>query len=214
MLEKTNALRALASSIIKRDPNAIAELMETLVLVGVCLTLLSTTRPGSGSEHHMSHYFEITGLIDHLPYFPHGTDVGYATIVTAEMRERIRTIGAPVFHALSDETRMEAYKKIYKNLWAEVWELQNAAGRYKNSVDDVYRAKWNEVRAVLSECPTGDEIRSMLLEVGFDLSAFEKMYGKEKIQKGMWFGKDLKDRYSVLWLYAALFLTEEEAQKI
>jgi hypothetical protein len=54
----------------------------------------------------------------------------------------------------------------------------------------------------------------MLLDIGFDMSAFEKMYGREKIQRGIWFGKDLKDRYSVLWLYGDLFLGEEEASKI
>ena len=46
-----------------------------------------------------------------------------------------------------------------------------------------------------------DEIREMLTDVGFDLSAFEAMYGKEKIQNGIWFAKDLKDRYTVLWMY-------------
>ncbi|MBO5270279.1 MAG: iron-containing alcohol dehydrogenase, partial [Clostridia bacterium] len=214
VMERTNALRASAAAIAERDLHAIEFLMETLVLVGVCLTLLSTTRPGSGSEHHMSHYFEITGLIDGKPYFPHGTDVGYATIVTAEMRERIAAVDAPVFHAISDEDRMAAYETIYKHLAKEVWDLQETAGRYKTSVDDVYRKKWDEIRAILRECPSGDEIRAMLTEVGFDLGAFEALYGKEKIQNGMWFGKDLKDRYSVLWLYAELFLTEEEMKKI
>ena len=52
----------------------------------------------------------------------------------------------------------------------------------------------------------------MLLEVGFDLSLFEKMYGKKKIQNAVWVAKDLKDRYSVLWLYDAMFFGEEEAR--
>ena len=54
----------------------------------------------------------------------------------------------------------------------------------------------------------------MLTDVGFDLSAFEDMYGTEKIQRGVWFAKDLKDRYSVLWLYYDLFINENEAGKI
>ena len=33
---------------------------------------------------------------------------------------------------------------------------------------------------------------------------FEAMYGKEKITDGTLWGKDLKDRYSVLWLYDLL----------
>ena len=49
------------------------------------------------------------------------------------------------------------------------------------------------------------EIEKMLLSVGFDLSAFEKMYGADRIADGKLWGKDLKDRYSVLWLYFDLF---------
>ena len=54
----------------------------------------------------------------------------------------------------------------------------------------------------------------MLTDVGFDLSLFEKKYGTKKIQNGVWLAKDLKDRYSVLWLYDDVFLTEEEANAL
>ena len=54
----------------------------------------------------------------------------------------------------------------------------------------------------------------MLTDVGFDLSLFEKTYGKEKIQTGVWFAKDLKDRYSVLWLYDDVFFSEKEAASL
>ena len=37
------------------------------------------------------------------------------------------------------------------------------------------------------------------------MEAFEEMYGAKKIQDAMFYGKDLKDRYSVLWVYYALF---------
>ena len=214
VLERTNALRAAAKDLTERNPKAIRMLTETLVLIGVCLTLLSTTRPGSGSEHHLSHYFEITGLIDGQPYFLHGTDVGYATVVTAGLREKITGIATPKFTHISKSLREGCYQRIYKSHWTEVKKLQDEAKRYDAPKDEVYREKWGEVLQILKQCPTADEIRQMLLDVGFDLSAFEATYGKEKIQNGVWFGKDLKDRYSVLWLYADLFLTEKEALKI
>lgn len=212
--EKTDEIRSLAGALTRREPEAIGKLMETLVLVGVCLTLLSTTRPGSGSEHHLSHFFEITGLIEDKPYFLHGTDVGYATVVTAGLREQIRILKKPVFFHISDEKREACYRKIYQNHWEEVKDLQEEAGRYLVDMSDIYTGHWETIRELMAECPTADEIRGMLLEVGFDLSAFEQMYGKEKIQNGIWFGKDLKDRYSVLWLYDELFLNDEEVEKI
>lgn len=208
--EKTDEIRSLAGAIVARDADAIGKLMESLVLIGTCLTLLSATRPGSGSEHHLSHFFEITGLIENKPYFLHGTDVGYATIVTAGLREEILALEKPVFRHISDDDRIACYKKIYHDYWTEVREIQEKAGWYAKELDGVYTARWEEIRKILSECPTAAEIRSMLTEVGFDLSAFEAMYGAEKIENSVWFGKDLKDRYSVLWLYFELFYGNTE----
>ena len=111
--ESTDETRSLASALMEKDGMALGRLMEILVLVGACLTLNESTRPGSGSEHHLSHYFEITGLINKQPYFLHGTDVGYATVVTAALRERILSIEKPTFSSLSENEREEAYKRIY-----------------------------------------------------------------------------------------------------
>ena len=43
-----------------------------------------------------------------------------------------------------------------------------------------------------------------LESVGLDISEFEKMYGCDKIKDALLYAKDLKDRYSVLWLYYLL----------
>ena len=213
VMDRTNRIRALAGDIRARRPDAIEELMECLVLIGVTLTLLSTTRPGSGSEHHLSHYFEITGLLRGEPYFLHGTDVGYATVVTAALREELCRLETPTFGSASEATREACYRRIYGKIAHEVSDLQKQAGRYDHPVNDVYAAKWQEIRAILRECPTADEIRGMLTDCGFDLSLFEKQYSAEKIRDGIWFAKDLKDRYSVLWLYFAVFFDETEATK-
>ena len=115
---------------------------------------------------------------------------------------------------VSDETREKCYEKIYGKIAHEVSDLQKSAGRYADPVNDIYRDKWEEVVAILNECPTAAEIEEMLTDCGFDLSLFEEMYGAEKIQNGVWFAKDLKDRYSVLWLYFNVFFSESEAEKI
>ena len=214
VLETTNDIRDSAAAIVARDSRAIEKLMSALVLIGMTLTLVETTRPGSGSEHHLSHFYEITGLIEDKPYFLHGTDVGYATIVTAGLREQIVKIEKPQFHHISDELKEACYKKIYRDYWTEVKAIQDKVGWYAKDLDGIYAEKWDEIVSILKECPTADEIRAMLVEVGFDLSAFEKMYGAQKIQNSVWFGKDLKDRYSVLWLYSELYLTDEEVAKV
>ena len=212
--QTTDEIRALAEKIAMADEDAIARLMEALVLVGACLTLHTTTRPGSGSEHHFSHYFEITGLIDKVPYFLHGIDVGYATVVTAAMRQRILQVQEPTFEKVSRESREKCYRAVYKDFADEVIKLQNEAGRYEQDLSETYRRNWPQVLEILAECPKPEEIWQMLADVGMQWPAFEEMYGEEKIRRGVWMAKDLKDRYSVLWLYDQMFFTESESEKI
>lgn len=203
--EVTEETRSQVQAIVARDDEAIAFLTKALVLIGVTLTLLGSTRPGSGSEHHLSHFFEIVGLIHNQPYFLHGTDVAYSTIVTAKMREHICQMKAPAFTTVPRETRLKAYERIYANFAGEVLKIQEDAHSYEKDRNAQYEIVWPEIIHVLSECPSADEIAQMFIDAGYDMAAFENLYGKEKICDAQVYGKDLKDRYSVLWLHYALF---------
>ena len=45
----------------------------------------------------------------------------------------------------------------------------------------------------------------MLSVVSLDVEDFYKLYDKQKIKDAILYAKDLKDRYTVLWLYYDLF---------
>lgn len=209
VMDVTNGIRDSVNEITARQDEAIELLTKALILIGITLSLLGSTRPGSGSEHHLSHFFEIVGLLKHEPHFVHGTDVAYSTIVTAGMREEIVKVIEPEFCRESEEARLSAWRKIYGSIFDEVAQLQKDAGSYERDLTPVYREKWTQIRELLAACPTAEECRDMFRAVGFDLSAFEKQYGKEKIRNAMLYGKDLKNRYSVLWLYYELFSGRE-----
>jgi len=44
-----------------------------------------------------------------------------------------------------------------------------------------------------------------LAAVGMDKEEFHRMYTEKKIANAILYAKELKDRYSVLWLYYDLF---------
>ena len=48
--------------------------------------------------------------------------------------------------------------------------------------------------------PSSEEINKMLRIVDLDINEFYSLYGKEKIEKAILYAKDLKDRYTVLWI--------------
>lgn len=69
-------LKGMKITLITRPPKAV--IADTRVLKSAPLEMIQ-----SGSEHHLSHYFEITGILDGAPYFCHGIDVIYSAVVTA-----------------------------------------------------------------------------------------------------------------------------------
>lgn len=204
----TDEIRDSAERIVARENDAIELLMNALVLIGITLSLVGSTRPGSGSEHHLSHFFEIVGLVRNEPHFVHGTDVAYSFVVTAAMREKIRAMERPAFHTEGREAREDAWHRIYGPIYEEIASLQREAGFYDRDMREDYVRKWPEIVEILNECPTAEECRAMLVRAGYDLDDFERMYGAEKIRDAMLYAKDLKNRYSVLWLYYLLFSGE------
>ena len=205
VLNVTNEIQSAAERIVARDGEAIGLLTKALILIGVTLSLAGSTRPGSGSEHHLSHFFEIVGLLRGEEHFCHGIDVGCSTVVTASMRESIAALNAPVYRRESRDARLCAWKRVFGRLSDEVFALQTSAGSYQCDRMAVYREKWPEIRALLRQCPSRSACQTMLTRAGYDLSAFDKMYGSDKIIDAARYGKDLKNRYTVLWLCYDLF---------
>lgn len=203
MLMKT---KDLGPKLLARDPEAVKTLMEALIGVGIAMAYVGNSRPASGSEHHLSHYFEVIGIMKKEPYFMHGTDVAYACVVTEKLREKLLCVENPVQKTAFDEKKWEErIRTVYADAAEGVIALQKKVGRYEEDLISVYREKWQEIKEVLREVPDEKTLVGYLHSVGLDMADFEKTYGFEKIDNAVWFAKDLKDRYSVLWLYYCLF---------
>ena len=199
MLVKT---KDLGPKLLARDPEAIRVLMEALVGVGVAMAFVGNSRPASGSEHHLSHFFEITGIVDDTPYFMHGTDVVYSAVYTQKLREELLQLTKPVPKGGHTRESWEAnIRAAYTDAAEGVIALQDKMGWYEQDRVSIYAEKWEAVCEVLREVPSSEELAAYAASVGLDIGEFERTYGPEKIRNAIWYAKDLKDRYSVLWMY-------------
>ena len=193
----------LADGLVKREAEAVKALMEALVAVGILMAYVGNSRPASGSEHHMSHYFEIVGIVRGEKYFPHGVDVVYSAIDTAKIREEllaIEDINGFVTHHNAEKYEAEI-SRIYTDITDEVLALQNKLGWYFDDRVSIYREKWAEIREVLSDCPSSERMLELTEKIGLSYGDFKALYGEKKIADAHLYAKDLKDRYSVLWMY-------------
>lgn len=197
---------AVADGLNNRDENSIKILTEALMVVGIMMSFAGSSRPASGSEHHLSHFFEITGIVHSEPYFPHGIDVAYSTVVTAAIREHILKCDFPdELYRPERNEYTEKMLRIYGNVAKGCISLQDRVGNYTANRMPVYVGKEDEIRAVLSEMPSAVEIVRMLSVVGLNMSDFDSMYSIDKVNDAILYAKDLKDRYSVLWLYYDMY---------
>ena len=77
-----------AASIGRAEPSAVATLTEALLMSGIAMQLVGSSRPASGSEHSLSHYWEMKAALTGHQKFFHGTKVGVATAIVALFAER------------------------------------------------------------------------------------------------------------------------------
>jgi len=74
---------------VKRDVKAIQYISEALILSGIAMTLSGNSRPASGAEHHLSHYWEIDKLSRKLEHPLHGNSVGVGTVISAWLYKKL-----------------------------------------------------------------------------------------------------------------------------
>ena len=200
--EMLQSTKDLGPKLLSRDPEAIGCLMEALIGVGIAMAYVGNSRPASGSEHHLSHFFEITGLLNNEFYFMHGTDVAYSAVYTQKLREALLALAAPVArggHAGKDWEA--AIRTIYTDAAEGVIALQEKLGWYRQDRLPIYQEKWSQIKDILGEVPSSEALSGYLASVGLPMEDFEQAYGPGKIQNALFYAKDLKDRYTVLWLY-------------
>ncbi len=198
MVKKT---MSVAQGIINRDRESVKILMEALVVVGIMISFAGSSRPASGSEHHLSHFFEITGIVKGQEYFPHGIDVAYSTVITAQIREKLLNQAFDGVQYIQEKEQKENdLNRVYGSVASGCIKLQEKLGTYSKNRAIIYKEKQQEIKKVLKEMPSAQQILDILSPVGYDINEFYSFYGEQKINDAIRYAKDLKDRYTVLWM--------------
>lgn len=200
----------LAQKLLNRDEESIKTLTEALIVVGIAMANAGNSRPASGSEHHFSHFFEITGIINNEPYLAHGIDVVLSTYITALIREKLANADYPATQFVMEEAiYKENIARVYKEVADGCIALQEKVGHYKKDRISIYRAKEKAIKAVLKEMPSAAEIKEILDTIGLSFDLMKETYSAQKLKDAVVYAKDLKDRYTVLWMYYDIFGTKE-----
>ena len=170
------------------------------------------SRPASGAEHHLSHFFEMQFLFDGIPAVLHGTKVGIGTVITLGFYNQLANMERPDFDLLRQkaaerpdfETWAKEMKRAYRDGAPMVIELEKKAKKNDpvkllQRLDQI-EAHWDEIQALASSVPKTEEIASILKSLDAPISPEEVGVCREYVADGILYAKELRDRYTILQL--------------
>ena len=156
----------LTDKITQNDPEAAGAVMEALVMTGIAMKLAGCTRPASGTEHIISHFWEVKKLEKGLLSDFHGKKVGVATLMTSRLYYDICENADPDSFT-ADTTDWDKVYEIYGPNFREDIEKLNSPTVTDKTSPEILREKWSDIcRFVKEELPPPDEILSLLRRAG------------------------------------------------
>ena len=182
--------------------------MEGLVLTGVAMSLYGNSRPASGCEHHMSHYWEMWFEQRGLRPVPHGTQVGVATVLVLKLAEKLR--GTKVdFDAARESARSyspEAWERAIHRAYGpaaegvialeEASRKNESAGRLARI--DTIQSHWEEITALLAELPGSAEVMELLRSLQSPCLPEEIGVDGRLLRDTLLYAKEVRPRYTLL----------------
>ncbi len=198
-------------SIAAHEPLGVRALFESLYRSGLNMARDGSSRPASGAEHHLSHYWEMRLLWDSRPPILHGLKVGFATLYAADFYASLRQVGRRQVEtwlasaSLPDPGRsiqrirqlydlgadhVIAEQKRFLELSPESWK------KLKQHVVD----NWDQVQSIASTVPPRRELEGYLRALHIPLTPSELGLSEKDIQQGLSAAHYLRDRLTVLKL--------------
>lgn len=202
---------ALADKVQTCSPEASGAIMEALVLTGCAMQLAKCTRPASGAEHIISHYWECKKLQRGIISDYHGKKVGVATLICATM-----------YHNL---TRLESVKAKKETLdWADI-EAHYGADLMEdvrklnlpNTIIDeidpkLVEEKWGEiVQIIKDEVPTPEQFNAWYDVAGAVKTGEDIAVDPQLFVDGIDYSPYMRRRVTMMRLLPMLGITPVEA---
>lgn len=197
-----------ASSAKERDPKVIGDIMSGLVLSGVAMSLYGNSRPASGCEHHMSHYWEQVCAQRGVRPAPHGIQVGVGTVLVLKAVEELlrREVNFDAARSAAKAyDRAEWEKKIeaaYGPAAPGVIEMEDAAQKNETAGRlarlDAMEKNWDAITELLRGLPSSAYVEELLQSLGAPSRPEEIGVDREMLKNTFLYCKEIRARYTIL----------------
>lgn len=217
MYAALHAVTQNVQSIRDRKPEGITILMEALLASGATMARWGNSRPASGSEHYLSHYWELRWLQENRPPALHGAKVGVATVLIArayahlramnyvEIKARLEQSHPPSLEAEQEHIRTGCGPFAEEVLAEQDELLAPSPERWERLKQDIL-TRWQEIQSIARDVPPPQEIIALLRNAGAPTHPKKLGLSPAEVKDALQYSHYLRDRFTIRHLQRALGL--------
>lgn len=203
--------------IARGDTEAMRMLMDGLIESGLSILQFGRSHPASGSEHHFSHFLEMSAVQKGQAANLHGVNVGLGSIEMARLYERIRATGERDAHRLLETSELPSRED-------DEARIRAAYGPAAERVIDAHRPfltmsrdriertkqtiakEWTHILDIAEEVPPSADIERLLAVVGAPTRPEQAGLSQSDVEVARAHGHYLRNRFTVVKLFRFLGL--------
>ena len=193
--EAVDRLMSMADKITLPDEEAAGAVFESLLMTGIAMAFTQTSRPGSGTEHIMAHYWECMELLEGKTPNYHGEDVGVATLIMLQYYNELAERETVTAHR--EENDWDEIYRVYGPLAEDVRKL-NTPDTITDPIDprEVERL-WPEIVKIVHSVPTYEECRRAMKLAGCKTTMEEIGKSREFVEQSFLYHPYMRRRLSL-----------------
>ncbi|HUX11702.1 MAG TPA: sn-glycerol-1-phosphate dehydrogenase [Spirochaetia bacterium] len=209
------------------------DLFEGLVVSGLGITLVGSSRPASGAEHHISHFLEMQSVRGNGPSLYHGEGVAVGTYIVASLYHRfVSRSFAEIESAVAAMREADGARRSAEVAEERVELLRRLFGSSASTLEERYlatrpnvarrqlvlsRAKssWSGItHAVAVHLPPPDRLAQSFRRTGVRFHPGEMAISRDLLHAAVLCAKEVRPRYSLLTLLDEMGMLESEAEAV
>jgi glycerol-1-phosphate dehydrogenase [NAD(P)+] len=199
---------ARADAVAAASEEGVRDLFDGLIESGFCMLDFGETRPASGYEHHISHFWEMKLLREGRHAVLHGAKVGIAVRISAQRYDVIRAMSrAEAADRLAEFTppTRTAQEQVIRDAYGPIADqiipiqapfLDLTATDYRRLAENIV-ANWDAIQRIAATVPPDSEIKGWLRRAGGPVVGAEIGLSDDEIAQGIACGHYYRDRFTV-----------------
>jgi glycerol-1-phosphate dehydrogenase [NAD(P)+] len=194
-----------------RSEAGVRSLMNGLILSGISMLLIGNSRPASGGEHHLSHYWEMRFIQEERTALLHGAKVGVACLLMSSLYTKLIKLDPKDAEALiqrieaptEDEDRAAihaAYGAIAEQVTAENFPDGKSQSSSQVQLKQTMLKYWSEIVDIAKQVPSPLQLSEWLAQAGGPVTTEQLGVEQNLVEESLRNAMFVRNRYTIMRL--------------